>query len=384
MIYIENEMDTNIPFIIKNTPYLWLDMNLSLSGLKGWDQKRFSRIYLVSPDQNLYQGYLFPSNYCKKISEYFRGQTHNITPSNYHNIRLNGKRVNLEMLGEQNLLVPPHGEPSSSGRPPNLPISVLYQMLNLPFRTISINNLQIINPSKPPVLIEASLQKLELMFPPGIDYKLIKMTDIGAYSVTHWHETHNIVYEMKQFIQKNIKELTITDATAGVGGDTLCFAQHFKRVNAVELVPLHCITISHNLSVYKQRGNVNLICANYVDVVGLYKPWPGNPVFQNIIYFDPPWGGRQYKTQTTIVLKLDNVPLSQIIWHIIENNLAEYIFVKAPRNVNLGNYPFYKWVKIRNFRLICIKSKKSREKYGFHSYHPKRLSRNYKKTSGIL
>ena len=378
-------MDTNIPFIIKNVPYLWLDKNLSFGGLEGWDQKRFSRIYLVPPGQSLYQGYLFPPKYCKEISEFFRGQIHHVTPINYHNIRLNGNRVNLEMLGERNPLVPshPHGELSSSGAP-DLPISVLYQMLNLPFRTFLLNNLQTINPSKPPVLIDASLKKLELMFPPGIDHKLIKMTDIGAYSVTRWHETHHIVYEMKQFITKPITELTITDATAGVGGDTLCFAQHFKRVNAVELVPLHCITISHNLSVYKNRGNVNLICANYVDVVGLYKPWPGNPVSQNIIYFDPPWGGRQYKTQTTIVLKLDNIPLSQIIRHVIENNLAEYIFVKAPRNVNLDNYPFYKWVKIRNFRLICIKSKKSREKYGFHSYHPKRLSRNYQKTSGIL
>ena len=82
---------------------------------------------------------------------------------------------------------------------------------------------------------------------------------------------------------------------------------------------------------------------------------PGNPINQNVIYFDPPWGGPQYKTQRTVVLKLDNVPLSQIIWHILWDNLADYIFIKAPKNVNLDHFPRYKWVNIRNFKLICIK-----------------------------
>ena len=342
-------MDTNIPFIIQNVPYLWLDKTISLGGLKGWNQKRFSRIYLVPPNQILYQDYLFPPQYCKEISEYFRGQTHNITSINYHNIRLNGNRINLAQI----LRVPQS----------DLPIEMLYKALNLHFHTITINNLQTISPPKTPVLIEPNLSKFKNIFPPGIDPRLIKMTDVGLYSVTRWRETLDIVYEMEKFIKKNLKKLTITDATAGVGGDTLCFAQQFKMVNAVELIPLHCITISHNLSVYKNRKKVNLICANYVDVVGLYRPWPGNPVTQNIIYFDPPWGGRQYKTHATIILKLDNVPLSQIIWHIINNNLADYIFVKAPKNVNLVKFPFYRWKKIRNFKLICIKNKLSKNNY---------------------
>ena len=332
-------MDTNIPFIIKNVPYLWLDKNVSLGGVKGWNRRRFTRIYLVPPGQTLYQGYLFPPNQCGEISEYFRGQTRNIKPINYHNIRLNGHRVNLDTLNM-----------------PSLPPALLYTILNLSFHKIVINNLKTIKEPKRPVLVKPDLPILKTMFPPGINYRLIKMTDIGLYSVTRWRETLNIVYEMEKFMKKEVKGLTITDATAGVGGDTLCFAQQFKKVNAVELVPLHCAIISHNLSVYKKRGKVNLLCANYVDVVGLYRPWPGIPVTQNIIYFDPPWGGPEYKTQSTVLLKLDNVSLFQIIWHILFYNLADYIFIKAPKNVNLDYFPPYMWVKIRNFKLICIKS----------------------------
>ena len=382
-------MDTNIPFIIKNVPYLWLDKNVSLGGLKGWDQKRFSRIYLVPPDQILYQGYIVPPKYCENISEYFRGQTNPIKPINYHNIRLNGNRVNLENKGEripitmtndksltqkpykcsicnrintwrcqaEHRVSPLHHPPREEKRLLELQISILYQILNLPFCTISLNNLQTINPSNPPVLVEPNLAKLRIMFPPGIDYNLIKMTDVGLYSVTRWRETRTIVYEMKKFMNKNTKNLTITDATAGVGGDTLCFAQQFKKVNAIELDPLHCIIISHNLSMYKKQEKINLICANYVDVVGLYNPWPGTPIKQNVIYFDPPWGGPQYKNEKTIILKLDNIPLFKIIWHILWDNLADYIFIKAPKNINLDYFPHYKWVNIRNFKLICIKNR---------------------------
>ena len=242
-------MDPNIPFIIKNIPYLWLDKNVSRGGVSGWNQGRFTRVYLVLPDQTLYQGYLFPRNMCGEISEYFRGQTHNIKPINYHNIRLNGKRVNLGLHCVQTL----------SAYTSSLPLVVLYTILNLSFHQITFNNLKIIKEPKKPVLVKPNLHTLKTMFPPGINYKLIKMTDIGLYSVTRWRETLNIVYEMKKFMEKEVKNLTITDATAGVGGDTLCFAQQFKKVNAVELVPLHCAIISHNLSVYKKRGKVNLL-----------------------------------------------------------------------------------------------------------------------------
>ena len=358
-------MDSNIPFIIKNVPYLWLDKNPSLGGVKGWNRKRFTRIYLVPPDQILYHGYLFPPKYCGEISEYFRGQSNNIKPINYHNIRLNGNRIHVS-----------HFEG-------DFPISVLYKTLNLPFHTITLNNLQTITSSKTPVLVDPKVSQLKFIFPPArIDHRLLKITDVGLYSVTRWRETLNIIYEMKQIIKtEDIKKLTITDATAGVGGDTLCFALHFKKVNAVELVPLHCITISHNLSVYKIRKKVNLICANYVDVIGLYKPWSGPPVMQNVIYFDPPWGGPQYKGRHTIVLKLDNVPLSEIIWYILIHNLADYIFVKAPKNVNLDYFPRCTWVKIRNFKLICIRIKLKdtplREKYDFTPYQSTRLPHSY-------
>ena len=330
-------MDTQIPFIIKNIPYLWLDKNVSFGGVRGWNRGRFSRVYLVPPDQTLYQGYLFPPNPCGEISEYFRGQTHNIKPINYHTIRLNGKRVNLDTAGYRS----------------SLPLSVLYTVLNLSFNKITITNF--IKEPTTPVLVKPNLPTLKTIFPPGINYSLIKMSNIGLYSVTRWRETLNIVYEMEKFMGKEVKNLTITDATAGVGGDTLYFAQQFKKVNAVELVPLHCAIISHNLSVYKKGGKVDLLCANYVDVVGLYRPWPGNPVTQNVIYFDPPWGGPGYKTRNAVLLKLDNVPLFHIIWHILFHHLADYIFVKSPKNVNLNYFPPYTWVKIRNFKLICIK-----------------------------
>jgi len=333
-------MDPTIGFIIQNIPYLWLDKNVSIWGIQEWNQKRFSRIYLVHPDQPLYQGYLLPSK--REPSEYFRGSICNIKSENYNNIRLNGIRINLDNTVS-------HLYASS------LPLSVLYTYLNLSFHKRAYDTFKLIKDYKTPIIVKPNLNALKTIFPPGIDYSLIKMTDVGLYSVTHWRTTLHLIYEMEQFMKKEPKELTITDATAGVGGDTLCFAQRFNNVNAVELDSLHCSIVAHNLLAYKKRKKVNLICANYVDVVGLYKPWPGTPITQNVIYFDPPWGGPKYKTRNTVILKLDNIPLSQIIWHILFRSLANYIFIKAPKNVNLTYFPPHTCIKIRNFKLICIK-----------------------------
>ena len=74
-------MDPTIGFIIQNVPYLWLDKNVSIWGIQEWNQQRFSRIYLVHPDQPLYQGYLLPSK--KEPSEYFRGSICNICTSRF-------------------------------------------------------------------------------------------------------------------------------------------------------------------------------------------------------------------------------------------------------------------------------------------------------------
>ena len=334
-------MDPTIGFIIQNIPYLWLDKNISIWGIQEWNKKRFSRIYLVHPNQPLYQGYLLPSN--GEPSEYFRGTISDIKAENYNNIRLNGLRINLNNTIS-------HLYASS------LPLSVLYTYLKLSFHKRAYATFKLIKDYKTPIIVKPNLTTLKTIFPPGIDYSLIKMTDVGLYSVTHWRTTLHLVYEMEKFMKKGPKELTITDATAGVGGDTLCFAQRFNNVNAVELDSLHCSIVAHNLLAYKKRKKVNLICANYVDVVGLYKPWPGTPITQNVIYFDPPWGGPKYKTRNTVILKLDNIPLSQIIWHILFRSLANYIFIKAPKNVNLTYFPPHTCIKIRNFKLICIKA----------------------------
>ena len=334
-------MDPVVGFIIKNIPYLWFDKNILRWGIQGWNKERFSRIYLVHPDQSLWQGYLLQT--MEKHSEYFRGSSSSIKSENYNDIRLNGSRINLD-----NALS--HLYPSS------LPLSILYTYLDLPFHKKDYTTFKVIQNYKHPILVKLNLNTLKTIFPPGIDYNLIKMTDIGLYSITHWHTTLHIVSEMEKFVGNDLKELTITDATAGVGGDTLCFSQRFNTVNAVELDPLHCTIVAHNLSAYKNRAKVNLFCANYVDVVGLYKPWSGTLLTQNVIYFDPPWGGPKYKTRNNVVLTLDNTPLSQIIWHILSNSLANYIFIKAPKNVILTYFPSHTCIKIRNFKLICIKS----------------------------
>ena len=344
-------MDLSIGYIILDIPYLWIDKAPAAGGLVGWNQGRFSRIYLVSQNQPLFRGYLFPPEKCPELSCYFFGKITKIEPNQLTDIRLNGQRVNIRKILKYNF------EHQTKG---GLPISVLYQALRIPKEIIKIQRV-LTTPSNWPTIIQnPHLNKIKSIFPQTNDYSKLKITDVGLYSVTRWVDAQIIVGLMKNFMNQfwttkdYLRRLTITDASAGVGGDVLQFAKIFKHVNAVELVPIHCAVIDHNLNVYNKRDNVSLVCANYLDVIGFFKPWSGTPIFQDAVYLDPPWGGPEYSSQANILLELDGVAISDIIWFLLRRNKARYVFVKVPRNVDLRGFPPHFWYWVNKFKLICM------------------------------
>ena len=57
---------------------------------------------------------------------------------------------------------------------------------------------------------------------------------------------------------------------------------------------------------------------------------------QDVIYIDPPWGGKNYKYKENINLYLSNIPI-----YTICNNLKgnfKYLVLKVPYNFNLKNF----------------------------------------------
>ena len=166
----------------------------------------------------------------------------------------------------------------------------------------------------------------------GINLKDFKLNDEGNFSITRPYESAQIIYLIENFIryiEQNDIELStkiITDATACMGGDLIRFSKYFRMVNGIEIIEENFDLLVENC---KRFGcfNVNLFCQNYLEIFDKLK--------QDVIYIDPKWGGIDYKNKDSIVLKLNDIEISDLVHIIKSKKLAKYIFIKAPSNAYL-------------------------------------------------
>lgn len=121
--------------------------------------------------------------------------------------------------------------------------------------------------------------------------------------------------------------LTITDATACVGGNVISFCDYFAIVNAVECDHTRCAMLEHNLEVLQKR---NAICihASYLLVM--------HDLQQDVVFMDPPWGGPEYKDLDRVDLYLDNVPLYDICTQLYGH--AAIVVLKVPTNFDADKF----------------------------------------------
>ena len=103
------------------------------------------------------------------------------------------------------------------------------------------------------------------------------------------------------------------------------FGKYFHKVNACEIVPLHCDILESNVKQYG-LNNVSVYCDDYMNIM--------NDLKQDVVFFDPPWEGKKYKYQESINLGINNINIACII-----NKLnAKYVFLRVPFNFDLNNF----------------------------------------------
>ena len=162
---------------------------------------------------------------------------------------------------------------------------------------------------------------------PNINYRNLRLTNIGKYSISNNFDNKQVLNIIKDTIKPlNTNDLIITDANGNVGGDTILFGMNFKKVNSIEIDSLHCEILKNNINVYDLK-NINIICDDYIKIKDNLK--------QDIIYFDPPWGGPDYKYKKTIDLFLSKINIIDITNKLI--NSTKYIVIKVPKNYNFKN-----------------------------------------------
>lgn len=183
--------------------------------------------------------------------------------------------------------------------------------------------------------------------------KDFKVNEEGRFSITRPYESLQIINIIESFLyerdQKDLSILTLTDATACMGGDLIRFSKHFKFVNGIEIHKENYQLLVENCKKY-ECNNVKLYNADYLSVY--------DNLHQDVIYIDPPWGGTEYKNMEQVSLKIGDTDLYILIKLV--NQLTKFLFIKVPLNVCLDNIEYtdiqivYNRSKIPSFKLIMI------------------------------
>jgi hypothetical protein len=166
----------------------------------------------------------------------------------------------------------------------------------------------------------------------GVTSAHVRLTNIGTYSMTAPAQADVMCAHIAAALGRPAADVCITDALANMGGMTMAFARHFKRVNACEIVPLHCDILRHNLNAYGLADKVAIRCGDYMDHVLSLE--------QDVVYFDPPWGGPEYRrVGAPLSLGIDNVNIACIIQALLRppRPRAECVVMRVPVNYAFGD-----------------------------------------------
>ena len=137
-------------------------------------------------------------------------------------------------------------------------------------------------------------------------------------------------------LNKPNNAITIVDATGGAGGDTISFANTYHKVISIENDAERFALLNNNINAY-ELTNVHTINGNCLDVIP-------NLDQIDILYMDPPWGGKNYKLETSIRLGFvdstnTQVYLENFIINCFDANkmkcVPNLIVLKLPLNYNI-------------------------------------------------
>lgn len=188
-----------------------------------------------------------------------------------------------------------------------------------------------------------SLKVKEKIFPKVNNMDKLQYDEEGLYSISRPEDANEISEIIINYTGNN--NLNILDATAGLGGNTISFSKYFKYVKSIELDINRFNLLKSNVDLYNLE-NVELINDNCIDHL------KDNNF--DIYFFDPPWGGPDYKSQQNLNLTLGGMGLHNMLKLIEKDKIVVF---KVPFNYNVNLLKDYDLVikKIRNILIILLK-----------------------------
>jgi 16S rRNA G966 N2-methylase RsmD len=126
---------------------------------------------------------------------------------------------------------------------------------------------------------------------------------------------------------------------------------HFGHVHSIEMNNENFRALTNNVGVY----GLNNVTLYHEDCVKIFN-WN-----TNVLYIDPPWGGKDYKKNKNLDLYLSNKRLDCWLDEILSRkNRPQFIILKLPANYNFKRFNFLINVdtirpyQIRSYVLVII------------------------------
>jgi len=154
---------------------------------------------------------------------------------------------------------------------------------------------------------------------------LLALDEVSMYSITDTRSANNTSRILQQLVGDRA---VITDGCAAAGGNVLSFAQHFRQVQAVELDPQRYSLLEHNVKALGLTDTVTTHHGDFLEKLIELK--------QDVVFLDPPWGGKSYAENDTVDLTFSGLPLSELCERLKPH--ARYIALKLPLNFNFEGF----------------------------------------------
>jgi 16S rRNA G966 N2-methylase RsmD len=161
----------------------------------------------------------------------------------------------------------------------------------------------------------------------------------GMYSLSYKEDADLV----SNIIKEKFGDVKILDGTSGIGGNSISFGLNFSNTILIEINKERFEYLKINTKLY----NLTSILYNDDMLNHLNDDY-------DLIFIDPPWGGPNYKLETSISLSLSNITLKDLTKKL--RILGKIIVYKLPFNYNLNDFSEhnYEIYNIKNYLIIII------------------------------
>lgn len=143
--------------------------------------------------------------------------------------------------------------------------------------------------------------------PPSKNFNNLMIDDESVSYITTPMNSEIIAAIIESLIPKAISrsDVTILDGTACVGGDSISFGKMFGTVVASEIEEHRYNMLVNNLREFELY---NVVPVNE-DCLKVFRRLN----FVDIMYFDPPWGGKSYKNESQMRLSIGDLYIDELV-----------------------------------------------------------------------